>query len=492
MLAGKLDFLMKLTETSNSALGHTLGFDPSYISRIRSGKRGLPRDRFFLEPAAAYFARELQEFPLRKSAAAEAVCPGQSWPETEKEAEKLLRGWLVQDERQDMERVERLLSGRAAARLLWPASRVPPAREEPSPTAFFYGTEGKREAVLRLLEDYAASGAPKELLVFSDEKINWISADGDFRRRWTEALLRLIEQGARIRFIHTLSRDRNDVLEGLLSLLPLCLTGAVDTYYYPRPRDTVFRRTLAVAVGHGALTASAVGEGEGLNLLVWDRMAVAALREEFLDYLALCEPLIRVFKPENRRELWKQLEEFEAVPRSRIVAQRLPLGCTLPEEVVSAFGRRAGKPMERFLLESAKQMEQQLAAGLTFTELLDLPTAEEARAGGIRHPLSDYMGYDLCYSPEELKAHLRQTAAQLRKCPNYRVVLTDRIPQGTLLYAKEGVGCVFARITAPTTVFYVEEERIVSAFWTYLQSRADLGQSRELVIRHIEEYIEQL
>ena len=38
MLASKLDFLMKLTDTSNSALGRDLGFDPSYISRIRSGK----------------------------------------------------------------------------------------------------------------------------------------------------------------------------------------------------------------------------------------------------------------------------------------------------------------------------------------------------------------------------------------------------------------------------------------------------------------------
>ena len=492
VLAGKLDFLMKLTETSNSALGRELGFDPSYISRMRSGKRGLPRDRFFLEPAAAYFARALKEYPLRKSAAAEAVCPGQGWPETEKEAEKLLRGWLGQDQQKDMEQVERLLNGLAAARLLWPATRQPPARQASSPAAFFYGTEGKREAVLRLLEDYSASDAPKELLCYTDEKTGWLSGDSGFARRWREAVLRLIGQGVRIRIIHTVSRDRGEMLDGLLKWLPLYLTGAVEAYYDPRHGDGAFRRTLLVAVGYGALTASAVGEGEGLNLLVTDPMAVAALREEFLDYLALCEPLARAFQPKDRRELWALLGRFEAEQRSRIAAQRLPLGCTLPEEGIASFARRCGKEMERFLRAAAAHLEAQLAAGLTFTELLDLPPAEDVRAGRVRHPLSDYMGYDLCYTPEEFKLHLASAAALLRRQPNYRVVLTDRIPEGTMLYAKEGLGCIVARLNAPTVVFFVTEEHLVSVFWSYLQRSADLGQSRELVIRHIEEYVESL
>ena len=67
MLAGKLDFLLKLTDTSNSAMGRALGFDPSYISRMRSGKRGLPRDRFFLEPAAAFSRGNCRITPCGKA-----------------------------------------------------------------------------------------------------------------------------------------------------------------------------------------------------------------------------------------------------------------------------------------------------------------------------------------------------------------------------------------------------------------------------------------
>lgn len=491
MLAGKLDFLMKLTDTSNSALGRDLGFDPSYISRIRSGKRGLPRDRFFLEPAAAYFARQLQDYPLRKNAAADAVCPGRNWPEAENEAERLLLGWLAQDERQDTERVDRLLNGLAAARLLWPEAKLPPAAEAPAGVAFYYGTEGKQEAVLRLLNDYCAADAPTELLMFSDEKSDWLT-DESYTRSWLEAALRLIGRGVHIRIIHPLTRDWGALLDGLRRWLPLYLTSEVETWYYPKPRDGIFHRTLFVAVGHGALASSSVGESDGLNLLVSDPAAVAVLAREFQDYLALCAPLIRVYKPEKRRDVWELLAEFEAAPHSRIVAQRLPLGCTLPKEVTAAFGRRAGQELEHFLRDASAQLEQHLAAGLTVTELLNLPPAEEVRNGLIHQPLSDYMGFDLRYSPEELKAHLGQVTALLRRRDNYRVVLTDRIPEGTMLYAKEDLGCFFVRIAAPTTVFYCTEKRLTAAFWSYLQQKADLGQSRDLVIRHLEEYMDKL
>ena len=36
MTSEKLDILMKITDTKNSALGRALSFDPSYIGRIRT------------------------------------------------------------------------------------------------------------------------------------------------------------------------------------------------------------------------------------------------------------------------------------------------------------------------------------------------------------------------------------------------------------------------------------------------------------------------
>lgn len=40
----KLDFLMNITRTSNSALGQKVKLDASYISRLRKGQRGALKD----------------------------------------------------------------------------------------------------------------------------------------------------------------------------------------------------------------------------------------------------------------------------------------------------------------------------------------------------------------------------------------------------------------------------------------------------------------
>ena len=74
-LAEKLDFLMTLTATSNSTLGRALSYDASYISRVRAGKRGLPRRQPFVQPAAEYFARKII-LPVQQNAAASLLTPG--------------------------------------------------------------------------------------------------------------------------------------------------------------------------------------------------------------------------------------------------------------------------------------------------------------------------------------------------------------------------------------------------------------------------------
>lgn len=57
----RLDFLMRLTNTSNTELGKITVFTPSYISRIRSGSRPLPANGDFLRRSCKHFILKISD-----------------------------------------------------------------------------------------------------------------------------------------------------------------------------------------------------------------------------------------------------------------------------------------------------------------------------------------------------------------------------------------------------------------------------------------------
>ena len=313
-IAEKIDFIMKLTNTGNTELARALSFDASYISRIRRGKRGLPPKQQFIEPAAAFLAPRIKE-DYQKAAAVAALGLSSAWPATEPAAAARLAEWF--NSAAPAGQVESLLAAmsRPAVPLELPLTDYPLAPGSKTEAALYYGRAGKRQAVIAFLSALCESGEAHTLLLHSDEDFTWLYEDPAFVRAWAALMIKLIHNGGRIKIIHTISRNTNEMWEALQKWLPLYLTGAIDPYYYPGLRDGVYHRTLFVAAGHSAVVATAVVSGEEtINCLLRDKRAVQALEQEFQDYLALCRPLMEVARPDDLSALAPLLRAFLDAP----------------------------------------------------------------------------------------------------------------------------------------------------------------------------------
>ena len=64
--AEKLDFLMSMTKMTNSTLAHYLVLDTSYISRLRTGKRLMPKSDELIRRMAGYIAGKLTDNTMRQ------------------------------------------------------------------------------------------------------------------------------------------------------------------------------------------------------------------------------------------------------------------------------------------------------------------------------------------------------------------------------------------------------------------------------------------
>ena len=322
MLAERLDYLMKLTNTRNAELAKALNFDPSYISRMRSGKRGLPSHHPFIDPAARFFAKQVTE-DYQKQSLSDMILDGRVWPEDPDTARVILSTWLDDEEGIGFnDSISRFLDRLSKTTSLDPTEYYPdtdpfagsadPALKDKTYVTFYHGNEGKREAVLEMLRSMAASGRSDVFLCHTDESLDWVSENHYFTAKWYALLAQYIRGGGRIRIIHTISRDLGELLNAIDRWLPLYVTGAVEPWYCPRTRDGIFHRSLFVMPGMAALTSNSIGprSNDSLCMFTRDPEALAAFEKEFYDLLALCRPLAEVKQLAGLEELPDDLDSY--------------------------------------------------------------------------------------------------------------------------------------------------------------------------------------
>ncbi len=299
----KIDLLMRITGTNNAQLARALNFDASYISRIRSGKRGLPSGLPFIEPAAELFARNIRE-PYQAETLARELGIADSWPASTKEAARLIASWLKDE---DVGKDTAALKERASHNQAQPITTSATAE-----VRMFSGNQQRREAALLFLNKVLATAEPCELLLQSEEETAWMYEDPVFEAEWARLMTSLLKRGYSLTIVHTVSRDGTEMWEGIREWLPLYLAGIVKSYYYPRLRDGVRMRSLFVARNTCATVSNSVQgmEDDACCFMLDNPGAVAAYEREFDAFLSLCRPLAKVLVPASHDELNGLLADY--------------------------------------------------------------------------------------------------------------------------------------------------------------------------------------
>ena len=493
----KLDFLLKVTDTPNSAFGKYVSFDASYISRMRSGKRNIPTSDAFLKNTADFFAEHLENSYQRKIVC-EIIGAGKAWPETRAAAKKLLYIWLSTTDESDKAPIDSRLAGFANPNStnISPLDKPIPTYAKNDTTQFFYGDSGKREAVERFLLDVIQLDNPPPLLLYSNEEFNWMYDKPEFAKKWAMLLFSYIQKGGKIKIAHTISRASGEMMVALQKWIPIYMTGAVKPYFYPKILDRVFRKTMFIAEGHSAVLAFSIGEHteNAMNCLLHDKLAVEALTMEYTYFLDMCKPLMQMYDFTKKDQFLLALEIFNAANENMITVRTAPSFYTMPKAVADSITQRlhSSWPIKR-REQATKSLAMILETGHTLTEVLHLPNPETIRQGKVYFPMCDLLDKPgLFYTVDEFKAHIENVILSLKTYENYHVVLSDAIPANQLVYVKEGVGVILVKSDFPNIAFTMSEQRMISAFWDYLEEIKGTASSREKVIARLTAFAEQL
>ncbi len=472
MFSKKLDFLMNLTNTHNVALATAINIDASAVSRLRNGKRSLPKYHDFLPQMALYFAARLTE-DYQKRAAADQIAPNRSWPEDIADASNIICLWLLSSDELQLCSIERLIS--EIADLNSPTYDNSPAQVRQANaqmSRFFYGEQGFRDSILAFMDTVIADGHPRELLMFCEENPGWLANDRFFADEWSKRFGQALQLGCTVKIIHNSTHSIDEMLEGIAWWLPLYLTGAVVPYYYPKICDNQHKRSLFVASGLAALQTTVVGKRgyKDLVQLIDDPHAVSSLEYEYTCYLSKCSPLTELLQNDESFVLAERLIELERQRGDSIIAHLTPALSTMPIWVMENICQRSGSDRLLRLRQILIKSFMENIEDYIIYELIYPPAEEHIAEGRIPVLLSELLGSSPAYyTLDEYVAHIENIIELSDLYPNYHIMVTDSFAENIVLFCKKNAGVILARAGTPPISLVLTHQNTADAFSEYLQ-----------------------
>lgn len=473
----KLNFLMNITNTKNSMLAQKVNMDASHISRLRRGQRNAIKDEVVLVVMGNYFARYCTADYQFKALAdtmeldVEAI--------KSKKLSKLIVKWLLKDNKMKVVEnsshdINSLNRNDGASNLLNLENRSDKlsARD----ISVHYGIEGKRQAAENFLTEVIAQNVPQTLLLYSDEETDWMTVDTEFYGKWKQLMIQVLSKGNKIKIIHTVSRNLDEMLSAITQWIPLYMTGLIEPYYYPKKRDGVFKRTMFISPDVCAVISNSIGSSinRSANLFIRSSNVISTYTEEFNLYLNECKPLMRIFTKEDRELYVHTLEKFEQQKSNAIMNSKSLSLLTMPQKVMSSIMSRIGMD-ESHLSDYQKQrfhfFEKNLLTNI-FCEIIPLFDLNTIKDGKVEISFSELMeGNVVYYTVEEYLEHLQYISNLLKEHDNFCVMLVEEVLEKSYsIYVKEDFGTMVIKTDAPPVVLSINEINLTASFWGLLGS----------------------
>ena len=186
----------------------------------------------------------------------------------------------------------------------------------------YHGNEGLRQAVLRFLNG-VRNGNVKEILLYSDENMNWMTDDEEFIKKWMLLMLACVQKGVLIRIIHNIDRGPKEMTDAIKSWLPLYMSGLIESYYAQRTGGERFSHTLFIAKGVGCISSWNAKNVNDKNIYFYDveDEKIEFFENIFNSLLKESKRLVKVNVGESIPKDDKEYSEFKEwnIPGLRII-----------------------------------------------------------------------------------------------------------------------------------------------------------------------------
>jgi len=446
----KLDRAMTVLDISNGQLAGLLNIDASLISRYRSGIYS-PHGNERLSEKLSLILLSHARKKGRTSALAELCSADENELDEYTVADWLYKSIPEEDSSVLAQSLLRSLDDLAPVQGLSPAR--PETPDVPIASRYF-GTDGLRDAAVRFLSDAAREGG--ELLLYSDEPMDWIIGDRAYFTLWASLMVRCVKSGVRIRIIHYVDREGAENIDAIKGWLPLYITGMIEPYVFVKAGASRFCHTFFLRPGgaciHGFFP---VGCGdERWYEYITDKERLDLLHSEFNAMLSASAPFLKTYPAAMSKEYRKVFMEWPGIRNCLLSV--LP-SVTMPESLLTRMLARAAICDEKksAVLSAYREMRKHFSGLLKqsgVNMILCLPDGGAAQNRRVDFSL-DLLELSLDYTSEDFAEHVSAVIELVEKERNFHLTILPETPFRDIQIVTMGQAVAVLRCREPYAAF---------------------------------------
>lgn len=488
----KLNAVINIADISNIRLSKMLHIDPSSISRFKKGLRIPKANKKLTDDICNVLFNRVWELGRISELLKLAGIPAQLSADKEECYERFC-GWLCDFEAEDTSSfVENLLDNISSfsADVKTPL----PAFDEAAPDkiirdkkSVYFGTDGLRCAVIRFLGNAICAGA-KELFLYSDQNIDWMTHDIAFRLKWMALMRECVGRGIKIHIIHNINRSLDEMSAAINSWLPLYMSGMIEPYYCNMQGESRFSTTVFLCPSVACISSVHVCgcEDKGIYRYDTDGETLKVYGMYYKKLFGMSKPLVRIYREYERgKTVQSDGRGVTAIHCTLSLA-------TMPETLIKSMIKRTGldDAAGRRVISEWSAKSRAFAGELKggYVHECICPAEDELLFDG-DVPV-DLQSASITYTPQEYREHIKNIIALSESNPNYRFYALPDTPFTNISVVISEKSVAVTRLLPPQITFAFSHHAMRDAFSGYADYlKGQYKQDKITTKRRLERYV---
>lgn len=234
-----LNILINGLSINVADLSKYLGYDSSYISKIRNGKRTPQNVNLFFNSVVKYIANNYQD----STDLIESII---NTPIND-DLSNVLNKWITNNTIIEEDPIDNFLTKLDSFnlddyiksikfdKLIVPTSPINIPKHK-----VYYGLDGYKNSQLDLLKSIILLKSKEDVFFYSNMSITEASNDLSFKKKFMLCLAFMLKKGLHLNMIHDLDRPFRELMLGLEGWIPLYMTGQISPYYFKNNSNNIY------------------------------------------------------------------------------------------------------------------------------------------------------------------------------------------------------------------------------------------------------------